>query len=288
MQDYRIVLGLEINENVLRAAEIEHREDCFFLSRAADLRLASLDAEELVHKISYLINEEGILSRTVSVAIDSVLTRRDIVGVDSDLNDGEIAEFLKAEIDFHNDFLGEQFLPAFEVLSTSPEGDKDVFYAAIESRLLSNLKDSCTRCGLDLQFIDLDHSCSELVVNKLQPQTNNYILITVKDHQVEGSFCKGFDRSAYKYMPYSEEPFYSVTKIGQTLESIAKDYVDKIYITGTKADAFLLDMLQKNVDDRYELLNPTRKLVMSPFASANNSLDAFPQKYSAVIGAALK
>ncbi len=288
MKEYRIVLGIEIGKKVLRVAEIEHRENGFFLSRIAEQPLTSLEVEDLVQKISYLINEEGILSRTVSVAIDTSFTPRDTLEVDSDLDNAEIIDFLKAEIDLHNEFTEERYMPAYQIFNTSSDGHKEIFYAAIEGKLLNNLKDSCTRCGLDLQFIDLDHSCTELSINKLQPRSNNYILITVKDDQVEGSFCKNGNRTAYKYLPYSNEPFYTVTKMAQTLESIAKEYVERIYVSGPTADEFLLGLLQKNVDERYELLNPVRNLILSPLASMNTKLDSLPHTFSSVIGAALK
>jgi Tfp pilus assembly PilM family ATPase len=288
MEEYRIVLGIEIGENILRAAEIEHREDAFFLSRIAEQHLASLEVDELAQKLSFLINEEGILSRTVSVAVDTTFAQRDTIEVDSDLGNAEIIDFLKAEIEFHNDFDGEQYVPAYEILSTSSEEHREVLYAALRNGLLSSLKDSCARCGLELQFIDLDHSCSELLINKLQPTSNNHILVTVKTHQIEGTFTKSGHKLAYKYLPYSKEPFYPVTKVAQALESISKEYIGKIYVTGETADTVLIDMLRKNVDERYELLNPTRNLMLSPLASKNHKLEEAPHNFSAVIGAALK
>lgn len=288
MKEYRIVLGIEIGSNILRSAEIEQRENGFFLSRIAEQQLASLEVDELVQKISFMINEEGILSRVASIAVDTSFTQRDNVEVDSDLERPEIVNFLKAEIEFHNNFADEQYSPAYEIINTSPDGPKEVFYAAIENKLLNNLKDFCTRCGLDLQFIDLDHSCSELAVNRLQPRSKNYILVTVKDRQIEGSYSKNGSRIAYKYLPYSNEPFYPVTKVAQALESIANEYVEKIYVTGPTADTFLLDMLVKNVDDRFELLNPVQDLMLSPLVSVNPKLSSVPHTFSAVIGAALK
>ena len=288
MRDYRIVLGMEISNKILRAAEIEQRENGFFLSRIAEQDISSLEVDELVHKISFVVNEEGILSRTVSMALDTAFTLRDIADVDPDLANAEIVEFLKAEIDFHNKLNGEQYVPAYEVLDTSSEGYKELFYAAIGTNILNVLKESCTRCGLDLQFIDLDHSCSELAVNRLNPSLKNFILITVKKEQVEGSLSRNGHRTAYKYLPYSDEPFYSVTKIAQTLESTTKDFIGNIYVTGQSADAFLLDLLQKNVDDRFQLLNPASNLTFSPLASMNPKLQSIPHIFSAVIGAALK
>lgn len=288
MEEYKIVLGIEIGENVLRAAEIEHRENVFFLSRVAEQHLASLEVDELAQKLSFLINEEGILSRTASIAVDTTFAMRDTIEVDSDLDHAEIIDFLKAEIEFHNDFDGQQYVPAYEILSTSSEDHREVMYAALQNGLLSNLKDACTRCGLELQFIDLDHSCSELVINKLQPISKNHILVTVKTRQIEGTFTKNGHKLAYKYLPYSKEPFYPVTKVAQALESISKEYVGKIYVTGQTADTFLIDMLHKNVDDRYELLNPTLNLTLSPLASKNHRLEEAPHNFSAVIGAALK
>jgi Tfp pilus assembly PilM family ATPase len=288
MKEYRIVLGIEIANNILRVAEIEQRESGFFLSRIAEQPLASLEVDELVQRISFLINEEGILSRTVSIAIDTSLTQRDTVPVDSDLENAAVVDLLKAEIEFHNNFNDGQYSPAYEVVSTSPDGHKEIFYAAMENKLLNNLKEFCTRCGLDLQFIDLDHSCSEVSINRLRPRSEDYILVTVKDHQIEGSFSKDGHRIAYKYLPYSNEPFYPTTKMAQTLELTSKEYVGKIYVTGHAADAFLLSLLQKNVDDRFELLNPVDNLMLSPLASMNQKLKSAPHNFSAVIGAALK
>jgi Tfp pilus assembly PilM family ATPase len=288
MKEYRIVLGIEVTANTLRAAEIEHRENGFFLSRVAEQPLTSLVVDELVQKISYLINQEGILSRIVSIAVDTSLSQRDTVEIDSDLERAEIINLLKAEIEFHNISDGNEYFPAYEVMNASPEGYKEIFYAAIEGKFLSVLKDTCTRCGLDLQSIDLDHSCSELLINKLQPRSNNYVLITVKDRQVEGSFSKGGHRMAYRYMPYSNEPFYSVTKMAQGLESATKDYVEKFYVTGNSADTFLVDLLKKNVDARFEMLNPVVNLMLSPLASMHPKLASIPHKFSAALGAALK
>ena len=288
MKEYKIVLGIEVSNGLLRAAEIEHRETSFFLSRIVEQRLDSFEADELVHKISFLINEEGILSRTVSIAVDSSLTRRDTIDVDSDLEHAEILHFLKAELDFHNNFADGRYMPAYEVISTSPDGYKEIFYAAIEDHLLTKLKEACVKCGLDLKFIDLDHSCSELSINKLEPHSNDHTLITVKERQIEGSFTKMGRRIAYRHSLYSNEPFYPVTKMEQLLESFSKQYVKKFYVTGKAADTFLIDMLKKNVDERFELLNPVQNLLLSPLVSMNPKLESASHNFSAVIGAALK
>ncbi|HUI31209.1 MAG TPA: hypothetical protein VLX91_13435 [Candidatus Acidoferrales bacterium] len=288
MKDYRIVLGIEVGNKILRAAEIEQRENSFFLSRVAEQPLTSTEADELVQKVSLIINEEGILSRTASIAVDTSFTRRNTVDVDSDLERTEIVDLLRAELEFHDNFAGGQYMPAYEVVNTSPDGFKEIFYAAIENKLFNNLKDFSARCGLDLQFIDLDHSCSEISINKLTPRSKNFILITVKERQIEGSFSKDGRKIAYKYLPYSNEPFYPVTKLTQTLESISKEYVEKFYVTGQTADEFLIDMLQKNVDERFEMLNPAHNLMLSPLASMNPKLGSIPHVFSAVIGAALK
>ncbi len=288
MNEYRIVLGIEIGSDIIRVAEIEQRENGFFLSRIAEQPLATLEVDELVQKVSFLISEEGILSRIVSIAIDTAFTERDTVELDSDLEQQEIIDFLKAEIELHHNFESGQYSPAYEIVNASAEGYNEIFYAAIENKFLNNLKDFCTRCGLDLQFIDLDHSCSELSVNKLQPRSNNHILVTVKEHEIESSFSKNGHKVAYKYLPYSNEPFYPVTKVAQSLESTANEYVEKIYVTGRTADNFLIDMLRKNVDDRFEMLNPVQNLMLSPLALMNPKLTSVPHYFSAVIGAALK
>lgn len=288
MKQYRIVLGIEIGKNILRAAEIEHREGNFFLSRVAERELETLQVGELVQKISVLISEEVMLSRIASVAIDTTLSKRDTIEVDSDLQPEEIVDLLKAEIDFHNNFGGQEFRPAYEITSTLEGGYKQVFYAAIDRTLLNSVKDAFTRCGLDLQYIDLDHSCTELAVNRLTRSSKNYILITVKDEQVEASFCVNGERKIYKYVNFSGEPFYHVTKIAQDLELLGKETAEAIYMTGIKVDTFLIDLLKKNVDRRYELFVPTQNLLLSPVASANTKLRTLPHHFSSAIGAALK
>ncbi len=289
MEQYRIVLGLEIGEGFLRAAEVEHREGEFFLSRIARRKLDSLKVDDLVQAISLLINEEAILSRIVSAAIDSRLLDKDTIDVDSDLRHDEVVNFLEAETAFHRGLTEKQYRPAYDVLKIKGNSYKEVFYAAVEKELLSSLKNACTRCGLDLHFIDLDHSCSELAVNKLvQSAENNYVLITVKEKQIEGSFCRKGERVTYKYVRYADEPFYFVTKLANDLESLADDYAEKIYITGTAADGFLIDLLQKSADERYELLLPGQRLLLSPVVSTNQELNPLPHYFSSVIGAALK
>ena len=288
MEQYRIVLGIEIGKDFLRAAEVEHRNGKFFLSRVAERELQTLEVDGLVHVLSLLINEEAILSRVASIAVDTTLTERDTIEVDADLLPEEIDGFLKAEIDFHNNFSGEEYRPAYEVIKTSQNAYKEIFYAAINKKILDSLKNACTRCGLDLQFIDLDHSCAEVAINKPTRSTKNYVLVTVKSQQVEASFCKGGERTVYKYVNYSSEPFYFVTKIVQDLESAAKEYAETIYVTGTAADAFLVDLLQKSVDKRYKLLDPTHNLLLSPVASTIKKLTSLPHHFSPAIGAALK
>ncbi|MFZ1082907.1 MAG: hypothetical protein WAO19_13395 [Candidatus Kryptoniota bacterium] len=288
MDQFKIVLGIEICRGFIRVAEVEHRDDGFFLSRLVEKNIENMGVDELVQAISLLISEEAMFGRIASVAIDTALTERDTIDVDADLQAGEIVDLLKAEIDFHNDFGSQEFRPAYEIIKTSEDGFKEVFYAAIDKTLLNAIKDACTRCGLDLQFIDLDHSCTELLINRLLKWTGNYILVTVKDHYVEGSFSRNSERLAYKYLNYSDEAFYFVTKMAQDLESIAKEYVQKIFVTGMKADNFLIDMLQKNADNRYELLVPTSNLLLSSVVSANTKLAEHPHFFSSVIGAAIK
>jgi len=288
VKEFKIVVGLEIGSDFLRAAEVEHREDRFFLSRVAETKLLSLDTDELVQKISLLVNEEGILGRIASVSVDTTLTERDTIELDDDLQSQEIANFLKAEINLHSDFEGREYRPAYEITKSSGNGYNEVFYAALEKSLLSFVKDACTRCGLDLQYIDIDHSCSELTVNKLQPKLRTCILVTVKNKQIEGSFIKNGERIVYRYLSYSGEPFYFVTKMARDLETLAKKYAEKIFVTGTAADNFLIQLLQKNADKRYELLVPTQDLLLSPIVSSNTKLKTAPHHFSSVIGAAIK
>lgn len=289
MEQYRIVLGLEIGEGFLRAAEVEHREGEFFLSRIAERKLDGLKVDDLVQTISLLINEESILSRIVSAAVDSSLLEKDTIDVDSDLRHEEVVNFLEAEAAFHRGLTEKRYRPAYDVLKLKGNSYKEIFYAAVEKEFLGSLKNACTRCGLDLHFIDLDHSCSELTVNKLvQSAQANYVLITVKEKQIEGSFCRRGERVAYKYARYSEEPFYSVTKLANDLESLADDYAERIYVTGTAADGFLIDLLQKSADERFELLLPGDGLLLSPVISTNPELNPLPHYFSSVVGAALK
>jgi len=288
MDQYRIVVGIEICKDTIRLAEIEHRDDGFFLSRIGGKNIENLQIDDLVEKISLLISEEAILGRIASVAIDTTLTKRDTINVDPDLGPREIIDFLNAEIEFHNDFGTEQFRPAYEIIRTMNDEYKEVFYAAVDKTLLSTIKDSCTRCGLDLQFIDLDHSCSELAINKLLKQAGTYILITIKDHHIEGGVSRNGERIAYKYLNCSDEPFYFVTKMAQDLESTGKEYAQKIFLAGPKVDNFLLDMLQKNADERYELFIPTSNLFLSSAVSRNAELTERPHLFSSAIGAALK
>lgn len=289
MEQYRIVLGLEIGEGFLRAAEVEHRDGEFFLSRIARRELGGMRVDDLVQAISLLINEEAILSRIVSAAVDSRLLERDTIDVDSDLRHEEVVNFLEAETAFHSGLAEKRHRPAYDTLKMKGDSYKEIFYAAVDKELLRSLKNACTRCGLDLHFIDLDHSCSELAVNKLvQSAKSNYMLITIKEKQIEGSFCRKGERVTYKYARYPDEPFYFVTKMANDLESLADDYAHKIYITGTSADGFLIDLLQKSADERYELLLPGERLLLSPVVSGNPEFNPLPHYFSSVIGAALK
>ena len=288
MEQYRIVLGLEIGRDFLRAAEVEDRNGEYFLSRIAERRLESLNVEEMVRVISLLMNEESILSRIVSAAIDTTLVDKGTIDVDSDMRHEEIVSFLRAETAFHNDFVEKELRPAYEVISVKGDGTKEIFYAAVDKELLESLKNACTRCGLELNFIDLDHSCSELTVNKFIKPPENYILITVKGQQVEGSFCRDGERAAYKYVNYTGEPFYFVTKMSNDLESLVDDYAGRIFITGSSADSFLIDLLQKSADSRYELLVPNENMLQSPAVLSNQDLNPLPHYFSSVIGAALK
>ncbi len=288
MKQYRIVLGIELGRDFLRLAEVEHRDGEFFLSRVAEGKLETMQVDDLVRVLSLLINEESIMSRIASVAIDTSLMARDTIEIDSDLAPDEISRFLRGEIDFHNKFSGQAFIPAYEITKAPVDPYKEVFYAAMDKQFLVTLRDACTRCGLDLQFVDLDHSCSELSVNRLEHGLKNYILVTVKPGQVEASFCKNGERIFYRYANYSGEPFYFITKMSQDLETRAKVDADKIFVTGISADNFLIDLLQKTSDKRYELMDPLKELQLSAVASDNKELETHPNHYSHVIGAALK
>lgn len=288
MKQYRIVLGIEIGRDFLRIAEVEHREQNYFLSKVAESAIEGIETDEVVRKLSALMNEESIMSRTASVAIDTSMLSRDTIDIDSGLGTDEVTGFLRAEIDFHNNFTGKSFIPAYEITGPHSDPYKEVFYAAMEKKLLFTLRDACTRCGLDLEFVDLDHSCSELAVSKLEHDAGNFILVTVKDGQVEASFSRNGERSIYKYILYEGEPFYFITKVVQELESKARLDADRIYITGKAADTFLIDLLQKNVDERYELLDPVGAMQLSGIAGENKTLEERPHCYSHVIGAALK
>jgi Tfp pilus assembly PilM family ATPase len=288
MKQYRIVLGIEVGRDFLRLAEVEHRDGVFFLSRVATKKLEAIEVDELVRTISRFMNEESIMSRVASIAIDTSLLARDTIEIDSDIAADEISKFLRGEIDFHNNFSGKSFIPAYEITKAPVDPYKEVFYAAMDKQLLVTLRDACTRCGLDLQFVDLDHSCSELAVNLLEQGLASYILISVKPGQVEASFCKNGERVFYRYATYTDEPFYLITKLSQNLEMLARADADKIFVTGVTTDDFLMGLLQKNVDKRYTLLDPLRSMQLSAVASESKELDATPHHYSHVIGAALK
>ncbi len=277
-----------MGKTYLRAAEVEHREGSYFLSRVAERRIETGEVDELARTLSSLIDEESIMSKVASVAIDSSLMARDTIEIDSVMKPDEISRFLAAEIDFHNNFSGETFIPAYEITKTPVDPYKEVFYAAMKKDELFKLRNACTRCGLDLQFMDLDHACSELAVNRLVGKTGTYLLVNVKDGQVEASYCDNGERSMYKYVLHSGEPFYFITKLAQYLELKAKADADRIFVTGDKADDFLIDLLKKNVDDRYELLDVLPGLRLSSAASVDPALAEQPHRFSHVIGAALK
>ena len=285
---YKVVIGVEIGKDFIRVAEVEHREGSFFLSRIAETDLEGLGIDDVVKALSVLVSEEGILSRVASVAIDTTLTERDTIQVDSELSEEQIVDFLKAEVDFHTNFSGEEFRTAYEIMGKPDDGHKEVFYAAIDANFLKTIRESCTRCGLSLQFVDLDHACTELAIKRLQKPGKNYIIVTVKEDQIEGSFCSAGERTHYKYGVYSGEPFYFITKMAQDLESLADKYAEKFYLAGPKADSFVLDLLRKSVDSRFELLALGKNINLSPMAAGNRRLTESPQYYSAVIGAALK
>ncbi len=288
MKQFRIVLGIEVGKDFLRMAEVEHRDDGFFLSNVAERKLDALQLDDLVRTISHLVNEESIRSRIASVAIDSTMLARDTIETDSDLAPDEVSKFLRSEIDFHNKFTGQTFIPAYEITKAQVDPYKEVFYAAMDKQLLVTLRDACTRCGLELQFVDLDHSCSELAVNKLERGVKNYMLATVKPDHIEASFCKDGERVFYRYALYTGEPFSFITKLSQNLETLAKADADRVFITGVAADDILVGLLQKSIDDRYELLNPLKTLQLSAVASGNKDLETRPHHYSHVVGAALK
>ena len=288
MKQYRIVLGIELGIDFIRIAEVEHREGEFFLSKVAERKIDAIQSDELVKVLTLLMKEESILSRIASVAIDTRMMSRDTIDIDADLGSDDISSFLRAEIDFHNKFTGKSYIPAYEFTKSRNDPYKEVFYAAMEKGLLFTLRDTCTRCGLDLQFVDLDHSCSELAVNKLIRDAGNYVLITVKDGQVEASLCSNGERMMYKYILYSGEPFYFITKVAQELEFKAKIDSDRIFLTGSAADSFLLDLLRENVDERYELIAPPGRMLLSSIVSENRELAEHPHRYSHAIGAALK
>ena len=288
MKQYRITLGIEIGRDFIRLAEVEHREGKFFLAHVSEDKIESLEVDGLVQKLSLLISSESIMARVASVAVDTSLMPRDTIDIDPALLSEEISGFLRAEIDLHSNFSGESYIPAYEITKAQVAPFKEVFYAGLEKKLLMTLREVCTRCGLDLQYVDLDHACSEVAVNKLQPGMNDYILVTVKEKQVEASYCRRGERLSYRYVVYSGEPFYFVTKLAQDLESITKGYAERIYITGRSADGFLIDLLRKSVDERYVLLEPTQGLTVSPAASEKEALGTHPHRYSHAIGAALK
>ncbi len=288
MKQYRIVLGIEVGKDYLRAAEVEHRDGTYFLSRVAEKHVEGDDIDEAVKSLSRLLNDESIMSREASIAIDSSLMARDTIEIDPEMGSDEISRFLRAEIDFHNNFSGETFIPAFEITKTPVEPYKEVFYAAMKKDVLFKLRNMCTRCGLDLQYMDLDHSCSELAINKLTGDAETYILITVKEGQVEASYCQGGERTMYRYIFHSGEPFYFITKLAQHLEMKAKQDADRLFVTGDAADDFLVDLLRKNADERYELLDPAAGLQLSAVASESELLKSRPHHFSHVIGAALK
>lgn len=288
MKQYRIVLGIEVGKNFLRAAEVEHRDGTYFLSRLAEKKVETGEVDELVKTLSLLLNDESIMSRIASVAIDSSLMARDTIEIDPGMGSDEISRFLRAEIDFHNNFSGETFIPAYEITKTPVEPYKEVFYAAMRKDVLFKLRNLCTRCGLDLQYMDLDHSCSELAINKLTKDAGKYILITAKEGQVEASYCHGGERTMYRYIVHSGEPFYFITKLTQYLELKAKEDADRLFVTGDAADDFLVDLLRKNADERYELLNLAPGLQLSNVASESPLLETHAHHFSHVIGAALK
>ncbi len=288
MKQYKIVLGIELGSDFIRIAEVEHREEEYFLSKVAERKIGTIQSDELVKTLSLLMNEESIMGRVASVAIDTRMIARDTIDIDANLGSDDIASFLRAEIDSHNKFSAKSYIPAYEFTKSNVDPYREVFYAAMEKELLFTLRDSCTRCGLDLRFVDLDHSCSELAINKLNKNAGNYILITVKEGQVEASFCADGERMIYKYIAYSGEPFYFITKAAEELEFKSKIDPARIFLTGSAADSFLVDLLRKNVDERYELFAPSGSMKLSSVASEYKELKEHPHLYSHAIGAALK
>ncbi len=287
MQLFRVVMGIEIAANYIRVAEIEHRTGQFFLSRIAEKTIASPGAEDLADALQSLIREESLLSTIASVAIDTTMTERDTIEVDSDLSNSEILSFVRAEVALHTGDAATTYKPAYQVVKSSESGHSEIFYAAMKSEFLDGLRRACAKCSLDLRFIDIDHSCIELAVSGLLAATS-FSVVTVKEGQVEASICRNSERITYKSARYSDDPAYLIVRLVQDLEAAAGEIVPKIFLTGRKVDGTLVELLQKSVDDRYALLDPITNLHLSHFMASDKALHARSQLYSAAIGAALK
>ncbi len=287
MQLYRLILGVEISENYVRAAEVEHRDGEFFLSRVAQRELVSHEAGDLGHALDNLIEEESLLSKTASFAIDTALTQQDTIDVDPDLDDNEVVNFVKAELALHTGTAVSEYKPAYQIIGTSANGYPEVFYAAVKKGLLESLRIASMNCGLDLRFVDVDHSCSEIVATTLF-QLKNFVLVSVKENQVEASFCRNGARAAYRSSRYVDDPAYSVVRLVQDVESVVKESAPKVLICGRAASKNLVELFRTSVDERYEPLQPAQHLLLSHFVAANEELRTDLSLYSAAIGAALK
>lgn len=291
MVEYKVVTGVEITSNLMRVVEVEHREGSYFLSNVTEKSINPLNVNSMVGAIAEVFNDEGFFGNVASIAIDTNFAEIDIVPIDKSLSPAELNDFLLAEIGFHLESSGEGYKIAYELMPVDRNSVQRVFYAGLPRQLIVNIREAFLKSGVDVKYIDLDHFCSELYLTKLVDRSieQTFELVSVKPGRVESTLLHHGNRLGYRFYLFSGEPFYFVNKVVSDLEKSLGVQSELVFITGTEADSFLTNLLNKSSDGKvFQLVTDGQKLLKSPVVQKSPIYVAKPHLYSSAIGAAFK
>ncbi|MGC8594789.1 MAG: hypothetical protein ACP5US_02000 [Candidatus Kryptoniota bacterium] len=291
MTELKVVSGIEITENLMRVAEVEHRGDNYFLSRVIEKEINPSNVDSMVDALTEIINEAGFFSNIASIAIDTNFAEIDTIPIDGSLSAQELQDLLLAEIRLHRDSPADDYRVAFEPVLPDSNSFQKVFYAGLQSQLIKNIRDAFIKCGINVRYIDLDHFCSELYLARLVKISGEgpIELVSVKSGRVEATLLDQGRRLGYRYSLYSGESFYFINKVVHDLEKDLNIDIERVFVTGSEADLFLINLLNKSTDRKvFQLLTPGEKLLRSPLVEKSSAYLNRPHTYSSAIGAALK
>lgn len=307
-------IGLTLNADQFSMVEAKGNQIRNIVSRELiqPFDLASLQSEEdgmdsHIEVITQLYRRLNTSCRKVGVVINSGMVVLKKIPVALGLDDEMIAEQMKWEMDQMIVTAPDQYTIEFERLPDQmPSGNPTYLLVLVKKKVLEVIQSIVQRAGLNLINMDVDifANIRSLLTNYKIEKEETSLLIDSHESYIDLLFIRQKDYFLSHRMLFqgikSESGILSGAEIvkhlmkeirrlifGHRLGRSADD-INRIFLLGGKLAQKISETLPSEISVPVEIINPFRKINVSPSVTESKESIQFPHRFMSSIGLLLK